>query len=125
MEMDVPHTNRRAVPGSPGVVVAIALAVLWVVLGVARPGITYHLAPLLVAAVPSFPAGEAHTAMPAVARGLLGLALSGSASVALVWLGALNGPALDPFTSATQESLVLAVVGAVSGFVVALLTAHR
>lgn len=98
-----------------GTLLAFALAGLWVVLGLVRPTTTFHLAPLFIAGVPTLLTEGLATGRLKLERGLVGLAIAGLATLALVRLNALDGPALRPFASAVQETIVLAVVGAMGG----------
>ena len=95
--------------------IGTGLAVLWLLLGFLSDGTTYHLAPLLVAAIPaSLYALE--FAEPVLARAL-GLAVTGTVAALVVIgilsaAGRLSGPSLLPFGGAVTESLVAAGSGA-------------
>lgn len=106
-------TARATRLRSPGILLAAGLSVLWVAVAGIRPETTYHLAPLLVAATPAAfsPGGR----QGALVRVLVGLGLA-SASGVIIWrLGGLRGPTIGPFSSATQETMALALVGALVG----------
>jgi hypothetical protein len=106
---------------SRGAAAALVVAALWAVLTLARPGVTFHLAPLLTAIAPAaltryecrVPAGAA------VAAGGAGLAIALLATAALGLAGRLGGPSLLPTGGATLESAVFAVVGAIAGVLIA------
>ncbi len=115
--MTTTDTTTRAPLWQRGRLVAVGLAGLWVVLAILRPATTFHLAPLIVAGAPSVLTDTRPARSFALEQGLLGLAISGWATLALLWFGALDGPALRPFTSAIQETIVLALAGAVGGAV--------
>jgi len=94
--------------------IGAGLAVLWLLLGFLSDGTTYHLAPLLVPAIPaSLYALE--TADPALAR-VMGLAALGTMAALVVIgilsvAGRLTGPSLLPFGGAVSESLLAVAVG--------------
>jgi len=107
---------RRAASFSTG------LAVLWIVLALIRTGTTFHLAPALVAVV--FPVtfaydsdGKASTRDLGVAT-LAGLGLALLGTLILTVAGELTGPSLLPFGGAVTESVVFAIAGAATGFVI-------
>lgn len=110
---------RRAATISTG------LAVLWVVVALLRDGTTFHLAPMLVAAVlPIVVAYDneegVETSRLALAT-LAGLAIALLGTLVLAIAGELTGPSLLPFGGALTESVIFAAVGAVAGFVIGLL----
>ena len=92
---------------------ALSLAVLWALLAIARTGVTYHLAPLLVAAVPGFAAGGDLTPGRGVAARLAAMGLGASLAVTalLSVLGRLGGPSLLPFGGAATEAVLFAFLG--------------
>jgi len=105
------------------------LALLWVVLAIIWPATTYHLAPLLIAAVPlvlvAFDQPESIGLRSAIMLTLFGVALAVGAAILLEVLGKLQGPAFDPFSSPFTEALAAAVAGAVIGLVVAFFRKER
>ena len=60
---------------------ALTLAVLWALLAIFRTGVTYHLAPLLVAAVPALAAGVELSPGRGVAAHLAAMGLGGALAV--------------------------------------------
>ena len=114
----------RAIETNPEVrrtgLVAVALAVLWVVLAFSRDDVTYHLAPLIVAAVP--PAGlgiEGKGTLRSLAVWAMGgAALALAVTFLLAALGRLTGPSLLPFGAAAAESVIFSFAGAIAGLLV-------
>lgn len=114
----------RAIKTSPEVrrtaLVTMALAVLWIVLAFSRDDVTYHLAPLIVAAVP--PAGlgmeSKGTLRSLVIGGMGGAALALAVTFLLAALGRLTGPSLLPFGAAAAESVIFSFAGAIVGLLV-------
>lgn len=90
------------------------LAILWVVLTAISDGITYHLAPFLVAGIPAF-SYLFDSPSPTAARGIAvvggGVALALAITAALAITGNLSGPSLLPAGGAALESVVFALVG--------------
>jgi hypothetical protein len=107
----------------------LGLAVLWVVVALLRTGVTFHLAPLLVAA--AFPVGMSYDADEPISAGglavasLAGLAAALVTTLILAALGEMTGPSLLPFGGAATEAVVFAAVGAIGGFVIASLLTRR
>jgi len=101
----------------------VALAVVWIVVAIARDGTTFHLAPLLVAAAPPLLASfdhELHLERRDVAiLTAIGLAAAGIVIAVLALAGAFTGPSLPPFPSAVVEAITLAGAGALVGGAVA------
>ena len=97
---------------------ALFLAALWAVLAILRTGVTYHLAPLLVAAVPGLAAGDDKALGRGGATLLAGLGLAGALGVTLLLsaLGRLEGPSLLPFGGAATEAVLFAVGGGVAAW---------
>jgi hypothetical protein len=98
----------------------VVLAGLWVLVAVARPATTFHLAPLLIAAAPpnllvlddrsSATQGE-------VARVALGAAaIAVATTIAVAAAGAMDGPAFGAFGSPLNEAIIFAALGGVFGF---------
>ncbi len=85
----------------------VGFAMLWAVLGLAAQDVTFHLAPLIVAAAAPVPSRHRRLAWAAV-----GLALAVGVAMLLAVAGAMTGPSLVPFGGALLESMMLAVAGA-------------
>ncbi|MGH8986801.1 MAG: hypothetical protein ACRDY6_23465 [Acidimicrobiia bacterium] len=104
----------------PAVVTWAALGV-WLLLGLANTGTTYHFAPLIVAAAGPVTArldSETRLAWPEIL--VLGACSVSTAALGLIVLwafGALDGPAVVG-GSAPAETAVAIAVGAVAGLVV-------
>ncbi len=97
---------------------ALGLAVLWAVLAIVRSTVTYHLAPLLVAAVPGFFARfDDSVGLDRASFVILTIASAGIALAAtgVLAAGGLLGPSLLPFGGAALEGAVGAAIGAVIG----------
>lgn len=97
------------------------LAALWLALGLVSNGTTYHLAPLLVAAIPATLAAlDGPGLSPARLIGLVGVGAVGALAVTafLSATGNLDGPSLLPFGGAAVESVVFAGLGASTAVVV-------
>ncbi|NQV07309.1 hypothetical protein HQ535_12235 [bacterium] len=109
--------NRLIRPAAYGA----GLTVLWLGLAWLNDGITYHLAPLLVSLVVpvgvSFDrdAGRSHVLIGSA----VGVGLVLAATGVLGALDRLGGPTIRPFDSVPIETILLAVGGAVVGFVLA------
>ena len=95
------------------------LAVLWVVVALIRPGTTFHLAPFLIAAAPPvllvLDEGTAVTRTAVARVGAIGVGLSLGTALLLLSIGAMDGPAFEPFTSPLVEVLAFATLGAAGG----------
>lgn len=108
----------------------VGLAALWFVVAAWRPEVTYHLAPLLIAATPpvimsldTTGSGPAHATRPGlVGAGVAGLAVGIIATAVLSALGWLAGPSLLPVGGAATEAVAFAAIGAPVGLALAL---HR
>lgn len=98
-----------------------ALGALWAVLAVARDGVTYHLAPLIVAAIPAGFAGlDASERTPDLARlAFIGAATALGISFLLAVMGRMEGPSLLPFGGAEAEAVIFSVGGGLAGWLVA------
>jgi hypothetical protein len=108
---------------------SLGLTGIWILVAAWRPEVTYHLAPLLVAAVPPI-AVTVDEPGHVDRRSLLiaataGLGLSVAATALLSGLGWLSGPSLLPAGGAATEALVFAFVGAIAGTVVAVVRTSR
>ena len=92
---------------------------LWLVISLARPSLTFHLAPLLVTAAPPVllalddrgPATRRQIVLATVVGAGLALLTTGI----LAGAGRLEGPGLGPFPDALVESLAFIGIGAVFG----------
>jgi hypothetical protein len=95
------------------------LALLWLVLALARPSLTFHLAPLLVAAAPpvllTLDDRAGATRREIVLATVLGAAMALVTTGILTGLGRLEGPGLGPFPDALVESLAFVAIGALIG----------
>ena len=102
------------------ILVAVAFAALWVVLAFSRDGVTYHLAPLLVAAVPAAGLGieGAGTVRSLAAWAVGGATIALAVTFLLVAVGKLDGPSLLPFGGAAAESVIFSIGGAAMGLAV-------
>ena len=101
--------------------IGAGLAALWLALGLVSNGTTYHLAPLLVAAIPATLAVlDGPGLAPARLIGLVGVGAIGALAVTtlLSATGNLDGPSLLPFGGAAVESVVFAGLGASTALVV-------
>jgi len=100
--------------------VAVALAVLWAILAISRDGVTYHLAPLLVAGVPAAGLGiERKSPVRLLAYGaVVGAALALAVTFLLAAIGKLEGPSLLPFGGAAAEAVIFSGVGAAAGLAI-------
>lgn len=98
-----------------------ALAALWAVLAVARDGVTYHLAPLIVAAIPAPTAGYEGPLQPSWSAGLalIGAGSALGVTFLLAATGRMDGPSLLPFGGAAAEAVIFAVIGALAGWLFA------
>ena len=98
---------------------AAGLTALWVILAIARPGVTYHLAPLIVAALPTvagrFEGRAGPMTLARLAVGGAGLAFA--ATLLLSSLGRLAGPSLLLFGGAALEAVIFSLLGAVAGWI--------
>lgn len=106
------HTRRLYTP-------AAGLTALWVVLAIARPGVTYHLAPLIVASLPAVAGGFEGRAepMPVARLAGVGAGLALGTSLLLSSLGRLAGPTLLPFGGAALEAVIFSFLGALAGWI--------
>src|SRR5665811_233729 len=95
------------------------LAILWVAVAIIRSGTTFHLAPFLVAAAPPvlFTMDDGFTAdlRSVTVVGAISAALALGTALFVSAVGAMEGPAFEPFPTSTAEALVFAAVGAAVG----------
>lgn len=109
--------------------VTVGFAALWAVLALRSPTVTYHLAPLLVAA--AWPLthrlvlGEPARARVAAGTALAGLVLALATTGLLVAANALAGPDLAGGGNAFAETLVAVGVGAAVGALAAIWPPRR
>jgi glutaredoxin len=97
---------------------AILFALLWGLLAFRTPT-TYHLAPLVVAAVPGARRRLAHAPVrsrEALMAGVAGLAIALLATAGLAWRGRLAGSDLTGGDQAVVEAVLLAGFGAMLGW---------
>jgi len=95
------------------------LAVVWLIAAFARPDATFHLGPVLLPLIPLLTTPKSDDPRVGVVIG----AISGFFVIAI--LGAVDrlaGPALDPFSSAAGESVIVLIGSAMVGLVLARLT---
>jgi uncharacterized membrane protein YgdD (TMEM256/DUF423 family) len=103
-------------------------AALWVALAVWRDGVTYHLAPAIVAAIPVLVyRGTDKTARPStlLAASGAGTLLAIGAALVLALVERMNGPSLLPVGGALTESLVFAGVAGVTSGALSIIAAGR
>jgi hypothetical protein len=111
-------TKEQSADVRRALLLALLLAALWAVMAILRSDVTYHLAPLLIAAVPGLAASADRPPRRSVATRLAGLGLAAALGVTLLLssLGRLDGPSLLPFGGAATESVLFAVVGGVAAW---------
>jgi hypothetical protein len=100
-------TNRIWLP-------AAGFALLWIVVSVAAPGTTFHLAPAIVAATPAL-----RDPINRIGPTIGGTLVAGLIAVGLAAAGRLDGPSLLPAGGALLESLLAAAVGGAVGLLFA------
>ena len=86
----------------------------WIVASAITPDVTYHLAPVIVAAAPLSARDRLSASWP-----LFSFAFSTAVALLLASLGLLQGPSLLPVGGALFESVVGALAGAAIGAVLA------
>lgn len=114
--------SRRAL--AVGIGAGLLFGGIWIALAAARPGVTFHLAPIIVAAAVAVthrlgtgrPAGSGEVSVAAAA----GAAIGGGALAVLAAAGLLDGPAFAPFDDPVAESLVGIAIGVAAGLIVEL-----
>ena len=103
-----------------GAVATTVVLVAWAVLAAWRPHVTYHLAPVFAGAAwpVALRRGGALRVAPvdAAAGAFAGALLAVLASLALWWLGLLDGPTLWNDGPAIVETLPAIVIGAIGGY---------
>lgn len=122
VEADMTTTTHARVPDRSVLAWTGAIAAVWLVAAILRPGTTLHLGPFLLPLVPAILGSD--SAHP-VRFTLIGFVV-GAASIALLSVsGNLDGPALEPFTDAIDESIALLVFGGAVGLIVSALAGRR
>lgn len=115
--------GRGSAPWWSGLPFAGSALVLWVAVAMYTPTTTYHFAPAIVAgAWPAFRrlrAGRALAARAALATTAASAALAVGATAVLHALGAMAGPTFFSPDGAAFEAFVMAAIGAVAGFAIA------
>ena len=114
-------TIKNSTATQTPLLIGAGLAALWLALGLVSSGTTYHLAPLLVAAIPATLAAlDGPGLAPVRLIGLVGIGAVGALAVTalLSATGNLDGPSLLPFGGAAVESVVFAGLGALTALVV-------
>ncbi len=118
-------TKIRSFQFRRAVSISLGLAVLWVVVAFFRSGTTFHLAPILVAA--ALPVALAYdtrnqtSTQDLVVATLFGLAIALIATLILTLADEMTGPSLLPSGGAVTEAVVFGLIGAIGGFVIAML----
>jgi len=92
-------------------------AVIWVAVAILRPGMTFHLAPFLVAAAPpilfAMESGSRDDRNRLPAIGAIGAAVTVGTALFVSAIGAMEGPAFELFSTPMVEVLVFTAVGTV------------
>ncbi len=111
-----PTTGTRWAP----VAAALAIATVWLLLAARTPTTTYHLAPLTMAAaapvVRRWLDGVPLSSRVGAVFALIGLALAVATTTVLAALGMLAGPDVTGRHAPVVESVLAAVIGAVTGW---------
>ena len=104
---------------------AFGFATLWVFLALARPGTTFHLAPLIVALVG---AGSLLGREPTPSERRVGVAAGAIAALSgtgvLAAIGRLGGPSLLPAGGAVTEALLATLLGTLAAIALAAYISH-
>ncbi len=118
-------TKIRSFQFRRAVSISLGLAVLWLVVAFFRSGTTFHLAPILVAAAlpvaVAYDARDQTSTQGLVVASVVGLAIAFVATLILTLADMMTGPTLLPFGGAVTEAVVFSLVGAIGGFVIAML----
>ena len=118
-------TKIRSFQFRRAVSISLGLALLWVVVALLRSGTTFHLAPILVAAaVPvtvAYDTRDQTSMQDLVVAAVIGLALALLATLILTLADEMTGPSLLPSGGAVMEAVVFSLIGAIGGFVIAML----
>ncbi|MCI0543333.1 MAG: hypothetical protein L0Z49_02665 [Actinobacteria bacterium] len=101
---------------------AALFAGVWILAAGIRPGSTFHLAPLIVAAWPALGEQDLHRA---ISMSFFGAVLASATTALLFSLGWLDGPSLLPWGGAGLESLLAGAAGALIGVIPAALAQLR
>lgn len=99
--------------------VSALLAAIWVISAIVRPEATFHLGPLVLPLVPLILTTPNTSSLWPI---LFGFGLGALVIASLSANGRLDGPALEPFSSATAESVALLIVAGVIGLLLARFT---
>ena len=95
-------------------ILSAGFAVVWTVAAAITPDVTYHLAPVIVAAAPVASRDRLPSSWP-----LFTFAFTAAVALGLALLDLLQGPSLLPVGGALFESVVGALAGAGIGAVLA------
>ena len=118
-------TKIRSLQFGRAVSISLGLAVLWVLVGFLRSGTTFHLAPILVAAAlpvaVAYDSRDQTSTQDLVVAAVIGLAIALVATLILTLADEMTGPSLLPSGGAVTETIVFSLVGAIGGFVIAML----
>lgn len=106
-------THQQTASARSTYVVTASMALLWFVVAMLRPGTTIHLGPLVVPLIPTL---LAHRGERSLAPTLFGAASAVAVLGLLTATGHLDGPALSPFSTAIEESIVFLGIGIALGF---------
>ncbi len=98
------------------------IAAVWLLAAFLRSDTTLHLGPLLLPLVPAILGRDADHA---VRLTLVGIGIGAAVIVLLSVTGNLNGPALEPFTEALTESVVLLAVGGAISLIISTSAGRR
>jgi hypothetical protein len=110
-----PHMHDRSKLNPEGArpyLVVLMLAAIWIAAAALRPETTLHLGPVLLPLVPLLVIGRLTNALPSV---LFGVFVGFTVLVILGVLGNLDGPALEPFDSAAEESVFALLAAGAAG----------
>lgn len=110
-----------------GILYGLGLASLWVVLALISSTTTYHLAPVIVAAVPVIVDATEQRGSPVrhALLAALGLVMAITVTGVLSISVGLNGPSLLPSGGAAFESVVFSAAGGLVGFIGAVFVSRR
>ena len=115
-------TTHQRVPATSVLVWTAGIAAVWLIAAFLRSDTTLHLGPLLLPLVPAILGRD--TQHP-IRLTMIGIGAGVAAIVVLFASGNLDGPAIEPFSSALTESVVLLGVGSVIGLIIAALSGRR
>ena len=119
---DMTARNRiNQVPAALGI--AAGLAAIWTIAAIARPGATFHLAPILIALAPLLATARESGSSSVVAGAAALIALGTSMALAMADL--MRGPGLLPFGGAPTEAVVFAAAAGMAAIGLARLSPRR